>query len=289
MIVLYNQISVFIVDILTGISPCDSVLQSFDGLLTVHKGSDHNAGNLVSSLGTVGLTDTQLLGYIHHSPGQVTGVRSTQRRIGQTLAGSVGRHEILQHVQSLTEIGLDRQLDGTACGIGHQSAHARQLFDLLVGTTGAGVGHHENIIVGVQACQKHLCQFLIRLIPGLHHCAVPLFLGNQASAEVGGNLVNSSLSLGQHLRLLFRHGHIRNRHCHGRPGGILISDGLYVIQHLCGSGCPVGIDDLFQNLLQAFFAHMEIHLQLQEVLRLLSFHKAQILGQNFVENKSSQG
>ena len=289
MIVLYNQISVFIVDIFTGISPCDSVLQSLNGLLTVHKGFDHNAGNLVSSLGTVGLPDTQLLGYIHHSPGQVTGVRSTQRRIGQTLAGSVGRHEILQHVQSLTEIGLDRQLDGTACGIGHQSAHARQLFDLLIGTTGAGVGHHENIIVGVQACQKHLRQLLIRLIPSLHHRAVPLLLGDQASAEVSGNLVNGSLSLGQHFRLLFRHGHIGNGHRHGRPGGILVPDGFYVVQHLCGPGCSVGVDDLLQNLFQALLAHMEIHLQLQEVLRLLSFHKAQILGQNFVENKSSQG
>ena len=50
----------------------------------------------------------------------------------------------------------------------------------------------------------------------------------------------------------------------------------------------MSVDDLFQNLFQSFFADVEIHLQLQLVLRDTAVYKAQILRQDLVENKSSQ-
>ncbi len=50
----------------------------------------------------------------------------------------------------------------------------------------------------------------------------------------------------------------------------------------------MGIDDLLQNLLQAFLVHMEIHFQLQEILRQPSVHEPKILRQNFVKNETSQ-
>jgi len=79
----------------------------------------------------------------------------------------VGRHEILQNIQSFTEIRLNRQFNGTSRCISHQPAHAGKLLDLLVGTTGAGVSHHKDIVVLIQPCEKHVCQLLICLIPGL--------------------------------------------------------------------------------------------------------------------------
>ena len=288
MIVLYNQLPVLIVNILTGIPSRDSVFQALNGLLAVHESFHCHAGDLSPALAAVHLPDTQLLGYVYHSSGQVSGVSRTKRRVGQTLAGAVGRHEILQHVQTLTEVGLDGQLNGTACGIRHQTAHTGQLLDLLVGTTGAGVSHHEDIVVFIQTCQKHVRQFLIGLVPGLHHRAVALFLSDESSAEIGGNLIHSGLSLGQQFRLLSRHRHVGNGYRHGSPGGILIADGFHIVQNLRGPGSAVGIDDLFQNLLQALFVHMEIHFQLQEVLRQTSVHKTQILGQDFVKNETSQ-
>ncbi len=50
----------------------------------------------------------------------------------------------------------------------------------------------------------------------------------------------------------------------------------------------MSIDDFLQNLFQLFLSHMEIHFQLQIVLRIVPLHKTQILGQNLIEQKPSQ-
>ena len=60
------------------------------------------------------------------------------------------RHEVLQYVQTFTEVGLDGQLDRTTGCIRHQTTHTCQLLDLLVGTTGTGVRHHEDVVVFIQ-------------------------------------------------------------------------------------------------------------------------------------------
>ena len=59
-------------------------------------------------------------------------------------------HKVLKYVQALTEVRLDRQLDGTAGSISHQSTHACQLLDLLVGTTRTGIRHHKDVVVAVK-------------------------------------------------------------------------------------------------------------------------------------------
>ena len=76
------------------------------------------------------LADDHVLGDVHQTPGQVAPVRGAQRRVGQTLAGTVGRDEVLEHGQALDEVGLDRALDDLALRIGHQAAHAGELTDL---------------------------------------------------------------------------------------------------------------------------------------------------------------
>src|SRR5208337_5555784 len=63
---------------------------------------------------------------------------------GQTLAGAVRRDEVLQHVESFTEVGRDGALDDFAGWLGHQSAHTGELADLLFRSAGAGVGHDVN-------------------------------------------------------------------------------------------------------------------------------------------------
>ena len=60
-------------------------------------------------------------------------------------------HEVFQYVKTFTEIGLDRELDGVTGCIGHQTTHTGKLFDLLIGTTGTGVSHHEDVVVLIQS------------------------------------------------------------------------------------------------------------------------------------------
>ena len=161
----------------------------------------------------------------------------------------MGGHEIFQYVQSLTEIGLDGQLDGVSCRIRHQAPHTGQLLDLLIGTTGSGVRHHIDIVVAVQAVQQRLGQHRVRLLPGLYNFLITLFLSNQTTLVVPRNLIYRILCVLDQLRLLRRHRHIGNGYGHGRAGGILVSHRLDIVQHLRSPGGSVGVDNLLQNLL----------------------------------------
>src|SRR5690606_9506128 len=78
--------------------------------------------------------------------GQVTGVGCLECRIRQTLTSTVGRDEVLQYVQTFTEVGNDRRLDDRAIRLGHQATHTGQLTDLSGTTTSAGVGHDEDAV-----------------------------------------------------------------------------------------------------------------------------------------------
>ena len=161
----------------------------------------------------------------------------------------MSRHEILQYIQAFTEIGFDRQLNRSSRCISHQSTHTSQLLDLLVGTTGTGVGHHKNVIIFIQTCQQYVCQLFIGLIPCLYYGTIPFFFRNKTPSEILGNLIYRSLRIVQHLLLLLRYCHVRDRYGHCCLRRIFITGGLDIVQHFCRSGCSMGIDDLFQNLL----------------------------------------
>ena len=157
--------------------------------------------------------------------------------------------KVFQYVQPLTEIGLDRQFNRMACRIRHQAAHAGKLFNLLIRTTGAGIGHHINVVVFVKTGQKVVRKLIVRRLPGLNYFFIALFLCDQAAPEVLGNVVNRGLRVRDQLRLAGRNRHIRDRNRHGRPGGIFIANGLNIIQsHRC-LGRAVDIDNFFKDLL----------------------------------------
>ena len=88
------------------------------------------------------LADDDVLRHVHQAPGEVPGVGGPQRGVGQALAGTVGRDEVLEHGQALAEAGLDRPRDRLALGVRDQATHAGDLPDLHRVTTGTGVDHH---------------------------------------------------------------------------------------------------------------------------------------------------
>ena len=73
--------------------------------------------------------------------------------------------------------------------IGHQSSHTGQLFDLLIGTTGSGVSHHEDVVVFIQSVEQCFCQRIVGLLPGIYNLFVTLFVCNKTTFEVSCNLV----------------------------------------------------------------------------------------------------
>ena len=104
---------------------------------------DHALGDALGGAAVV-RGDHDVLGHVGQLAGQVARVGRLQGRIGQTLAGTVGGTEVFQHRQSLAEVRLDGRLDDLARGLGHQTAHAGQLANLLDAAAGAGVGHQED-------------------------------------------------------------------------------------------------------------------------------------------------
>ncbi|MBT9148645.1 MAG: hypothetical protein DDT28_00055 [Dehalococcoidia bacterium] len=57
------------------------------------------------------LLDDHLLGYIDEPSSKIATIRGAQSRVGQALAGTMGRNEILQDGKSLAEVGFYREFD----------------------------------------------------------------------------------------------------------------------------------------------------------------------------------
>ncbi len=135
--------------------------------------------------------DDHVLGHIHQAAGEVAGVRRLQRGVRQPLPGAVGTDEVLQDGKALLEVRRDRRLDDLALatghgllGLGHQATHPRELPDLVLGTTGAGVGHHVDRVEAVTVflnVTEHLLGHLAGGVrPEVDHLVVTLTIGDDA-------------------------------------------------------------------------------------------------------------
>jgi len=89
----------------------------------------------------------------------------------------VRRDEVLQHGKAFAEVGSDGRFDDFAGWLGHQTAHAGKLADLLFRTARAGVRHN---VDGVDVA------LFVLILEGLEH-----FVGHALSdvAPDGDDLV----------------------------------------------------------------------------------------------------
>ena len=85
--------------------------------------------------------DDDVLRDVHETTGEVTRVGGTEGRVGQTLAGTVRRDEVLRHRQTLAVRGDDRTGDDLTLGVVHQASHTGDVPDLQPVTTSTR-GHH---------------------------------------------------------------------------------------------------------------------------------------------------
>ncbi len=171
-----------IADVLRGDATQDAVAQRLDDLAALHEGRGldelHGAA--------VVLTHDHVLGDVHQPPGQVARVRRLEGGVGQALAGAVGGGEVLQHGEPLAEVGGDGRLDDLARGLGHEPAHPGQLTNLLLGASGAGVGHHVDgvelapLLARLQVAEHVLRDELGGVGPDVDHLVVALAVGDDA-------------------------------------------------------------------------------------------------------------
>ena len=96
-------------------------------------------------------------------------------------------------------------------------------------------------------------------------------------------------SLGDDVLLLFRHLYILETYGYTAPGGILIAQSLYGIQHLRGAGGAVLAVAAVDYLSQILLYYQLIDLQLEHVVQRIPRHIAQILRYCVVEYQTAYG
>ena len=173
--------------------------------------------------------------------------------------------------------------------IRHEAAHAGELLNLLIGTAGSGVSHHEDVVVLVETLEQVLGELLIRLLPGLDDFLIAFLVGRETAAVVLADFLDLRLRFRDETLLGLRHGHIRNRNGHARNRRVLVADGLDIVQHFRRAGEAVHVDDFLENLLALLLLDEEVNLGLQLVLRLGAIHEAEVLRNNLIEEDASRG
>ena len=178
--------------------------------------------------------DDELLGDVDQPAGQVPRVRGTKRGVGETLPRTVGRDEVLEHRQALTEGGLDRPRDHLAAGVRHETLHSGDLADLLGVTSGTGVDHH------VERVERHRRQRLLhrpadlggRRRPDLDLLLAPLVVGDDTALELRLGLLGLALVAVEDCRLLGRRPDVVDRDGETRLSGVTEPERLDAVEAL---------------------------------------------------------
>src|SRR5437870_7965194 len=250
-------------DVVQGHAAEDALAHRLDDLAALHQGAERNP---VHGSAVV-LGDDGILRYIHQAPREVAGVGRLQRRVGETLAGSVRGDEVLQDGQALAEVRRDGGLDDLAGRLRHQAAHARQLADLLRGAAGAGVGHDEDrvearllLLLAVPLHRlradlaHHLAGHLLGdLRPDVDHLVVPLAVGDQSLEVLVLDLGHFLLRALQLLLLLGRVHHVLDGDGDARLGGVAVPEAAQPVgkEHrlLLSAEAVADVDQVPQRLL----------------------------------------
>ncbi|VTM89082.1 Uncharacterised protein [Raoultella ornithinolytica] len=174
---------------------------------------------------TVIFSDNQILGNVNQTTGQVTGVRCFQCGIRQTFTRTVSRDEVLEYVQTFTEVRGDWRFDDGAIRLRHQTTHTRQLTNLCRRTTRTGVGHHVDAVegnlllfdavtvnhgFGLQVIHHRFGYTIVRRSPDIDNFVIAFARGNQTGLELFLDLSNFGFRLRDDLVFFLRDDHVIN-------------------------------------------------------------------------------
>src|SRR6185369_9326602 len=215
----------------------NTIAQRLDFLATFHNRTGGNSAQRAA----IFFADDHVLCDVDETPRQVTGVSGLERRVSQTFASAVCRDEVLQHVEALAEVCLNRSLDDFARRTSHQTAHSGELANLLCATTSSRVAHDKDRIeltAGAFAIihrLEHLFRdFVGHFRPDRDHLVVAFTVGNDA--------VEVLLLDCDHVFVGLVHERFLRRRCDevvdadGDSGlrGVEESEGLEIVKHLDG-------------------------------------------------------
>ena len=205
------------------------------------------------------LNHNNVLSHIHHLARQVTGFGCLQCGVGQTLARAVRADEILQHAEALAEVRQNRTLNDFARRLGHQTAHAGQLTDLLTAPTGAGVHHHVDgvggflVLVVFHNAEHHMRDFFRAVRPNVDDLVIALAVRDYTLAVLRIHSGNLLAGVGNYFLLFGGNDHVRQPDGDASQRGEFKTGVFQAVENLHGfivAGPQIALaDEVFQILL----------------------------------------
>ena len=224
-----------VVDVFLGHAADDAVAQGLERVAAFHDRGDRDAVRGAAVL----LDHDDVLSHVDEPARQVAGVGRLQRRVGETLAGAVRRDEVLEDREALAEVRRDGRLDDLARRLGHEAAHAGELAHLLLGASGARVGHDVDRVelrahlVGLLHLLEHLVgDVLGRPVPDVDDLVVALAGRDDAGGALRLDLDDLLAGGREELFLLGRDDHVVDADRDARAGGRGKAQVLQVVEHL---------------------------------------------------------
>ena len=268
-----DEVTVVIMDIVYGYTTEDTGGEGcFDVTVLVF---DRTCCNTTEGT-TVFLIDDDIMRYIDETTSEVTGIGGLQGGICQTLTGTVGRDEVLEHGHTLFKVRDNRVLDvGTCIGragfhrLGHNTTDTGELFDLTGITTGTGVHHHVN---GVESfvrlrhmLHNDLGQLLIDLFPGINGLTITLIVTDETVDVVEVELIDGRITLGYELLTLLRNDDIIEVEGQTTLEGAVVTEVLDVVEEFRCASHTAGLDDIGDDGLDSALLHE--HVLITDLLR----------------------
>src|SRR5439155_21564652 len=115
---------------------------------------------------------------VDETPREIARVRGPDGRVGETLAATVRRDEVLEDREALAEVRTDRQVDDAPLRVRDEATHATDLAHLLRVTTRAGRGHHVDGAALVERVHHRVDDVLRGVGPDLDGVLVALLLAD---------------------------------------------------------------------------------------------------------------
>ena len=223
-------------------APEDAVAERDLDLVALDDRLDLDAVHRVAVL----LRDDDILRDVDELTGEVAGVSRLKGRIRETLAGAVGRNEVLENRQSLAERRGNRALDDVAGRVRHEAAHTGELTDLQLRATGLRVDEHVDRVqfrriavlrldVLVDRLVELLADLLGRRRPDVDDLVVTFAVRDDALLELLLDVVRLLAGLRDLVVLVGRTDHVLKSHRRARDGREAVAELLDAVQRLDGA------------------------------------------------------
>ena len=202
--------------------------------------------------------DDDIMSHVDQTTGEVTSVSGLKSGIGQTFTGTVGGDEVLQHGKAFFKVRNNGVLNNfVASGtcflrLGHQSAHAGELTNLLLTTTSTGIVHHidgvEALVVGLELLHEGFGETIVGVGPNIDDVVVTLVVGDKTHGVLTEHLFDLFVGLGDEFLLLGRNDNVAQVEREATTESLTVTHVLDVVEEVGSDGIAASGEEVADDV-----------------------------------------